>query len=207
MKKLFLIILVVAMLAAPSMAQKTTSSTISADNRSAEEKLKDGLEMTVCIKYEKEYKKVDCEMIIKVKKDYKGTYNEQVEKAIVIEMTKGFYHATSTTSKDKVPCNDRVLYIKYKERYKKKGFEDLWLFFSRFKKLRRFSSDMLKERLVKCKPDLKFTYIDFFQVIEELLYHDKAILDGVTIYMKKREFKEIPHKTFEIQTSYRTYGH
>ena len=134
MKKLILTVLMLVMLAVSCMAQKTTTSSIPADDRSVEEKLKDGCEMTVCIKH----KKVDYEMIVKVKNGNIRWDQKDIEQAIYIKLPKALTCVTSNTSKDN--CNDKVLYIKGKE----KNSDGLWRWYKLYRRIKRLPPDYMK---------------------------------------------------------------
>lgn len=211
MKKLVLAMLMVLMLAVPCMAQNTTTTTTPADNRSIEEKLKDGCEITAYIKGEKG----NCEMKIKIR-DFTGlSHNpKKMEKAILVDTPEECFckNAPSSASEDWT----HSVYYKFMKEKRARGKcpypYDLWSYSSYSRRIRRFicpenfTDEMRKkneqypgsykvsnEQFHGC---FKVSYEEFFREIDKLAYHDNIKLGGETIFVKEREFKELKSGTF-----------
>jgi hypothetical protein len=183
-KRRLVILVVIGLWSSVSVAEDSTTL--------IREKLKQGCEMTVSFKQEKN----NCEMIVKIKEDF-----EDVEKGISIQMSQGCFYGYSTATgyerqedgtiienSNVLRSKDRMHYRKYKKGVPKKSGMRHWDPPSRRYRIR--DMDM------KALDYFDFTYAELFKAVEELVNKDKVKLGEYTLIVKRREFKEIYRDSF-----------
>jgi len=144
------------------------------------EKLKQGCEMTVSFKQEKN----NCEMIVKIKEDF-----EDVEKGISIQMSEGCIDGyENRLGAPYESSKDKMHYRKYKEGVSKKTGIYHWYF--SWRRYRKRDGD------IKPLDYFDFTYAELFKAVEELVNKDRVKLGEYTVIVKRREFKDIHRDNF-----------
>jgi len=122
---------------------------------------------------------------------------KDIERAILILVLAQIETTASSKIEPTIETGDRIICRKYKENSDKPTKAELYHWFQKLRRIKRLLKDgMEKEKLLP----YDFTYYEFMNAVEKLLYKDELTLGGDIISVKNRAVKELPDSAFTIAT-------